>query len=462
MRLLDAIRAQPAATEQRFDPMSISEFIYNGNSYMVGPSGSSADKVSGSFRSYVQQIHQRHGVVAAAVVTRGLLMSQVRFRWRDEMDGTLSTSRELQALNRPGSMSRTRMLSLLEIDASYSGSGFLVRRNGVTFRLEPDEVHFVLGSDSDPSWEYDTLVAPYDTRVVGLLHKPGSAGNGSNVGPAELFGPGEFAVWAPEPDPLAPWRGSSWVTSVVRETLLDGQATEHMGKFFEKAATPGLVFMMDPSKTPEQTSEYAKIVNEKFGGNNNAYRNMFLGGGTDVKVVGSAVKDLGLGELQGTFENRVAVRSRIPSSVLGIKESLSGSSLNSGNYSAARRLLADSWFSPTVDGLCEALEPLLSVPAGMELGHDPGRILFLQEDAADAAAINQTDASSMRQLIDGGFDPQSVIDAVTSGDLTKLTHTGNMSVQLQPPGMGDDADAESEESKSIDRFRRAVTDAPMS
>ena len=43
----------------------------------------------------------------------------------------------------------------------------------------------------------------------------------------------------------------------------------------------------------------------------------------------------------------------------------------------------------------------------------------------------------MRTLVDGGFDPDSVIAAVTTGDMTLLTHSGTLSVQLQPPGTGE-------------------------
>ena len=223
----------------------------------------------------------------------------------------------------------------------------------------------------------------------------------------------------------------------MRETLLDGQVTDHLGKYFEKATVPGLVFLMDKDKTPAETDAYAKVVNENFSGAGARFKNMFLGGGTDVKVVGSSIKDLGLNEITGVFENRVSVRSRIPASVLGTKESLSGSSLNAGNYGAARRLLADGWFTPTVDSLCEALEPLIDVPDSQELSFDPGRVLFLQEDQKDAADILSTNAGAARQLVDGGFDPSSVIEAVKSGDLSKLIHTGNVAVQLQPPGTGD-------------------------
>jgi hypothetical protein len=445
MRILDALRAQstgPAQTEERFTTLDgLAKFMYDGSNYIVGPSGSKPEDVDTNFVSYINQIHNRHGVVAAAVTTRGLLLSQVRFRFRDD-SGVLTDTRALAPLNRPGSRPRSSLLSLLEIDASYSGTGVLVKRGDVVHRASPDKVQFVLTSDSDPTWDGDTLVAPFDAVTVGVIYNAGKSRNGDLH--LEAFGPGEFAVWAPEPDPIHHWRGTSWVTSVVRETLLDGQVTDHMGKYFEKAAVPGLVFLMDKDKTPGETAEYARVVNENFSGGGNRFKNMFLGGGTDVKVVGSSIKDLGLNEITGVFENRVSVRSRIPASVLGTKESLSGSSLNAGNYGAARRLLADGWFTPTVDSLCESLESLVVVPDGRELAFDPGRVLFLQEDQKDAADILSTNAAAMRQLVDGGFDPSTVIEAVKSGDLSKLTHTGNVSVQLQPPGTGDPSKGPSE------------------
>jgi hypothetical protein len=298
--------------------------------------------------------------------------------------------------------------------------------------LAPDRVRFVLGSDTDPTWDGDTMVPPYDATIIGISYDPGRNGEKGRI---ETFSPGEFATWSPEPDPVNFWRGSSWVTSVVREALLDGQVTDHQGKFFENAANPGLVFLMDPARSAEDVKQYKEIVDENHAGSGHHFRNMFLGGATDVKVVGSSLDSLNLGHLQGTFENRVAVRSRVPAVVLGTKESLSGSSLNAGNYAAARRAFADLWFSPTVDGLCAALESIIPPPdGGVELAHDPAMVLFLQEDQRDAAEILSTNAVALRQLVEAGYDPASAVQAVKTGDVTKLVHTGNVSVQLQPPG----------------------------
>jgi hypothetical protein len=55
----------------------------------------------------------------------------------------------------------------------------------------------------------------------------------------------------------------------------------------------------------------------------------------------------------------------------------------------------------------------------------------------DAAQIRRQDASTMRSLVDGGFDPASVVEAVTTNDMSRLVHTGNLSVQLRPVGEGE-------------------------
>jgi hypothetical protein len=45
-------------------------------------------------------------------------------------------------------------------------------------------------------------------------------------------------------------------------------------------------------------------------------------------------------------------------------------------------------------------------------------------------------ASALRQLIDGGFEPDAAVAYMASGDLARLKgkHSGLVSVQLLPPG----------------------------
>jgi hypothetical protein len=62
--------------------------------------------------------------------------------------------------------------------------------------------------------------------------------------------------------------------------------------------------------------------------------------------------------------------------------------------------------------------------AGRALWYDDRDIAFLREDRKDAAEIQQIKAASIRQLVDAGYKPESVIKAVESEDMGLLDHSG--------------------------------------
>jgi hypothetical protein len=124
--------------------------------------------------------------------------------------------------------------------------------------------------------------------------------------------------------------------------------------------------------------------------------------------------------------------------IVGFSEGLQGSSLNTGNFQAARRLTADKTLRPLWRMAAGAFSSIITVPPGSELWYDDRDIPFLQDDVADAAELKQKQAISIKALVDAGYDPDSVVDAIVSGDLRRLSHSGLYSVQLRPPGTGDD------------------------
>lgn len=441
MRLIDNLL--PQAEERSAWPASygFQQFVdwFTFQSKQYGLPGSPPQAPADGFTGYIDSIHRRNPVVSAAAVSRALLISQIRFSWRNNAvsstPGRMFGNRDLAVLERPGAMKRTAFLSSMEMHASYAGTSYPVRKNGKLYLLRPDWCTVLLGSDSEP--EGDLNLPPSDAEVVALVYQPE---HGGRKGRPEAFLPGEFGRWTPEPDPVYWWRGVSWVSALAREIAIDGQVTEHQSKFFEHAATPNLVFVMDAEKTPEQVQAYADVVNAKHAGAMNAYKNMFLGGGSDVKVVGSDLDKLALKDISGGFETRVAARSMVPAPILQIREGLQGSSLTSGNYSQVRRQWADKWFSPTADSLCEALEDVVKRPGDADLSWLRSAVTFLQEDEKDAAEIRQANAVTARQLVEAGYEPQSVVEYLETDDLSKLSHTGNVSVQLQPPGSGNASD----------------------
>jgi phage portal protein BeeE len=226
----------------------------------------------------------------------------------------------------------------------------------------------------------------------------------------------------------------SWISPAARDIQADRAATEHKLKFFENGATPNMVVKGIPAATKTQFDEIVDAMEERHAGIRNAYRTLYLTAGADATVVGTDLKQVDFKATQGAGETRISVLSRVPASLLGTSEGMSGSSLNAGNFTAARRTFSDTWVHPSLQDVSSALSTLVKVPNDAELWFDTSDIPILREDAKDAAEIEQTKAQTIRQLIDGGFDPASVVAAVQGQNMNLLRHTGLVSVQLQPPG----------------------------
>ena len=164
---------------------------------------------------------------------------------------------------------------------------------------------------------------------------------------------------------------------------------------------------------------------------------MVVGGGADVTLVGANLQQLDFRSTQGAGETRIAAASGMHPVILGLSEGLSGSSLNQGNFSAARRLTSDKTMRPLWRSASGALTTAVAVPSDARLWIDDRDIAFLREDRKDLAEIQSAEADTIRTLVDGGWGPDSVKAAVAAQDWSLLVHTGMTSVQLQSPGVGD-------------------------
>lgn len=440
MTLIRRLLSAPSSeTIERFSPAHDfgQFFTFNGNGHPLGGAqlsmdGTPREALPASFDEMVHRVHHRSGPVSAAVYARALLVSQLRFRWLrlTDSDRTMFGSASLAPLERPGGgVTRPELLIRIEQDASYAGNAYVRRlEDGSLRRLRPDWVELIIGSDERP----EDVKAGADAEVVGYAYRPGPGK------PGQLFTTREVAHFKPDPHPGLRFIGESWISSIVREVLTHQQANEHVSNYFEHSATPNLVLTAgDDVHTPEQFAQWVELIEEGYTGVGNAWRNLYLAKGADASPVGSNLKDLDMSGLTGGFETMVAVRSRIPAPILGIREGMQGSSLTSGNYGQTRRNLADMFFSPYAEGLCAALESIIAPPPGgpVELSYDPSRIRFLQEDEADAAAIMETHATTAGQLFQSGWDPDAIVDFLAAGgDFAKLRgqHNGLPSVQTQP------------------------------
>ncbi|WP_346158441.1 phage portal protein, partial [Nonomuraea recticatena] len=250
---------------------------------------------------------------------------------------------------------------------------------------------------------------------------------------ATLLMPDEVAHFSPHPDPEARFRGMSPITPVVREIQADTQSTIHKQAFLKNAATPNLVVKFDRETSEDAFDEFVKQFRSSHQGSRNAYKTLFLTGGADVEAVGVDFKQLDFAATVGKGESRLASAFGVPPSWVGFSEALAGSSLNAGNFTAARDRFADGTVRPWWRDAAASLEVLIERPDdGASLWYDDRDIAFLRKDEAEQAKIHAAEAQTIRTLIDAGMTATSVVDAVNAQDWSLLEHSGLYSVQLQP------------------------------
>lgn len=387
------------------------------------------------FRVGAEWILKRNGAVAALMFARLMAFSEARFQFRrmsQGRPGDLFGTPELELLERPWPNATTGdLLARMIMDVDLAGNAFLTvvtdpdgtRR---IRRLRPDWVTIVTGSRSEPDLYGDAI----DGDILGYIYDPLTGGTGEG----DVLLPHQVAHFAPIPDPEYQFRGMSWLTPVIREIEADSAATEHKRAFFRNGATLQAIVSLDPSIKPETFERFKAAMEESHAGAWNAYRTLYVGGGADVKVVGADLRQLDFKATQGAGESRLAAAAGVPPVIVGFSEGLQGSSLNAGNYASSRRRFADLTLRPLWRNASGSLATLIDVPAGAELWYDDRDIAFLREDRGDVAQIQQQQAMTIRQLVDAGYEPESVTAAVANEDMTLLKHTGLYSVQLQKPG----------------------------
>jgi hypothetical protein len=461
--LIRSLRRSPQQPEERSGPpwpnLPLAQwanfFGFNGLDYGYVPTGTlgtGRHEIGADFRGYVEGAYKSNGVVFACMLVRMLLFSEARFQFRQRRSGRpgdLFGTGELGVLEKPGgprSSSTTGDLLLRAIqDADLAGNWFGTRRTGDRIkRIRPDRVTIIYGSDTRP--DADATFDDLDAELLGYVHhrRPGApeAESGPDI---DVLLPEEVAHFAPIPDPAAQFRGMSWLAPVVREIMGDVAATEHKLQFYENGATPNIIVTMPEKMNPDQVQRYADVFNGKHRGIANAYETLFLGGGAgNPMVVGANMQQASLKEVQGAGETRIAAAAGVPPIIAGFSEGLESATYS--NYSQARRRFADGTMRPLWRNMAGSLSAIIRIAPGAELWYDDRDIPFLAEDVKDAAEVQGMNAQAIRTLVDGGFDPDAVIDAVTAGDLRRLkgNHGGLLPVQLQPPGSGGNSTNSSE------------------
>ena len=398
-----------------------------------------------NFEQTINELYKSNGIVFACVVARARVFSQIRFKFQEFVGGVagnLVGHPSLSLLETPWWNGSTgELLTLAEIDASAAGNSFwtVVDDKGrIGRRAKLDNNPFL--ARMRPDWTKLLIDAPsgnpynVDARVVGLQFSPPGMKNDPL-----LLTRGEFAHYSPLPDPSFRFRGMSWLTPIVRDIAADSAYTDHKLAFLRNGATPNMVVKLTDELDDDEFKAFVERFRETYEGAPSAYKTLFLSSGADVEAMSLNFQQLDLKKSQGGIETRIASAAGVHPTIVGLSEGLEGSSLNEGNFHAARRLFVDMTIRDLWAKFTASMQPLVPPPKPktQRLWYDDN-IPFLHDDDADEAETFLVKVQALRGLTDSGWDQDKAVDAVSRLDITavKGSHTGLFSVQLQEPGSG--------------------------
>lgn len=373
--------------------------------------------------------------IFALYLARAQVFSQVKFQWT-KLDGGKPTdlfgTSDLRVLERPWIGGTTPdLLARMELDVAGAGNSYYrrIRTPGGLrdrlVRLRPEWVHIVMGSQEDKEHASEAS----DVELVGYMYTPPSRGKDH----AQFFLPEEIVHYAPIPDPDAVFAGMSWITPALKDVQGDNLQTDHKRAFLKNAATPNLAISFHENVTQEQVEAFKAIADSEHAGAWNAFKTLYLGGGADAKVLGKDFRELDFAITQGKAESRLAASAGVPPSWVGFSEGLQGSSLNAGNFTAARRRFGDGTMQHLWANVAASLEVVLERPKDASLWFSTEGIPFMHMDAKDASEVQGREAATIVALVRDGFTAESAIEAVINSDWKRLVHSNLLSVQLQPP-----------------------------
>jgi hypothetical protein len=378
-------------------------------------------------------------IVYTCEAKRISVFSEMRFQYQRMANGRagdLWGDATLSLLETPWPGASTRdLLKRAELDAATAGNSYWIldpdpeQPEQYLLRLDPAGMRILTSGSVDPISGF-----PVGEQLLGYVHYK----DATKMKNPTFYPPEAIAHYAPTPDPAAPFRGMSWMSPCLPDVEADNSMTAHKVATLRSGAYLGYVVSMDPSMTLPQFRDFVEEYKKEHEGPVNAGKTLFLGGGADVKTVGQSFDDLAFEATQGAGATRIAGCSQVPVTLAGLSEGLKGSTLNAGNYKAAKENFVDAWARPAWGDFASAIECLRPAPSGSRLWYDDRDIPFLREDILDQAEVTSRDATTIRTLIDGGYEPDAAVDAVASGDMKRLTgqHTGYVSVQLQQLGQG--------------------------
>lgn len=368
------------------------------------------ERILPTFMAQSQQGYGGNTVVFSVILARLMLYTEAVFKFRNLDDKRLRGNTNLSILEKPWPNGTTgELLARMEQDSSLAGNSYTWNEGEQLVRFRPDYVTIVSEQFSDP-------LGRTFRKVIGYFWDP-KVGGDYTTDP-QFFTVDEVAHYSPIPDPLANFRGMSWLTPVAREIQADQGLTDYKISYLDNAATPNLMLKYDQEMDPTVINRLQSQLEARHSGVDKAFRTIILDQGGDLEVVGSTMEQMNFTTVQAAGENRIAAAGGVPGIVVGLKEGLMAATYS--NYAQAMRRFADLTMRPLWRITCGALAPLVNVPPGTRLWYDVSDVAALQQGEQERADTALVQSKAIHELVGAGYTHESAVSAITSGDFNLL------------------------------------------
>jgi hypothetical protein len=383
------------------------------------------------------QAYGAGSVVSAAVLTRMLLFSEARLQFQSVSDKKLFGDQRLRILEEPWPDGHTGdLLARMEQDVSITGNAYIWDAGDQLVRWRPDWVTIISEVTSGPNGPY--------RRVTGFHFAP-PENMQAQFGKPQTVPAAEVAHWAPIPDPVASFRGESWMTAALRDAQADTAMTGYKLNYLSHAATPNLLIKYSQKLAPGTIDSIRERMQARYGGVDNAFKTLILDQGADLTVVGNSLSQMDFSNVQSAGTERILAKSMVPAVLVGL-EPLRGAGRG---YQESLAKFANLWARPQWRSACGALQKLIPdmPPQGIRLWYDTSDIAALQDTETNQAQVALVRSQALLVLSQAGYTPDSAVAFIRSGDPGQLQAGGlpaavpGVSAQQQhmlpqPPGSG--------------------------
>jgi phage portal protein BeeE len=411
MRLLDRIAERYSLRDQGYY-----EGMASGAAVLLTyGTDDSREKSSIDVLSKAAQAYQTNGIVSACVLARMMLLSEATFKFRSLVDKHLYGNDSLRLLEYPWpNATAGELWARMEQDVSLAGNAYIWKAEpDLLVRRPPAEMTIV--SEETPAGAGRTY-----RKIIGYAWDPNPVRPGGEKPEPQFYTPDELVHWSPYPDYAANFRGMSWLSPVLREIDSDMAMTTYKTKYMDHGH-PVSVIKYNAKLRPDTIDFISERLMSKYGGVNNAWKPLVVDQGADP-IMGKGLQELDFRAVQQGSELRICSAGGVPPIIVGLRDAESGES-----YQTAMRRFADLTIRPLWRSGCAVLQSLIEdMPSqGVQLWVDTSDIAALQAAETERAQVGQVNAAAALTLIQAGFTRESVIAAVTSGDMSQLVADPN-------------------------------------